>query len=57
MKNTCRGKCKVCKRKLTNKDYYKLCRKCQPAYSMGMKDEKDYILSQLSGTIEELKGG
>lgn len=57
MKTTNRSKCKVCKRKLTNKDYYKLCRKCQPAYSMGMKDEKDYILSQLSGTIEELKGG
>ena len=49
-----KDKCEVCgKTPLNGKDYFHMCRKCQPAYRLGFKQGLETIRGLVNETIEE----
>lgn len=46
-------KCQFCGRKLTKKDYYSLCRKCQPAYSGGREAGRKGLIEQIRAILDD----
>ena len=45
-------KCVACSKKLTKKDYFELCKKCQPAYQLGRKIERQNIKCAIEALLE-----
>jgi hypothetical protein len=39
--------CEVCKKKTTGKDYFKLCRKCQPAWRIGFVQGRKLVTGKI----------
>lgn len=48
-------KCECCKKKLGKKDFYGLCRKCQPIWVKGYKTGKQVMINIFEGFIEDCK--
>lgn len=46
-------RCRFCGKKLTKKDFYQTCRKCQPAYIMGRIEGREEIRRAIEAVLEE----
>ena len=49
---TIEGVCEACGRKLSKTDYYRLCKKCQPAYKLGYEEGRRSILQAITDMLK-----
>jgi hypothetical protein len=46
-------KCEVCKKPVGEKDFYELCRNCQPAWRVGFEIGRELMASAVRNAIEK----